>query len=197
MAIYQLFIQHILYSLNEKGKAAVVVPTGFCTEKSAIALAIREKIVESNWLHAVVQMPPNIFATTGTNVSVIFIDKNKKTDTAILVDASKLGTKVKDGKNQKTLLSKEDEQLIIDTINQNKIIDDFSVIVNNQSIKEKNYSFGAGQYFETKIEYRELSPEEFQMILKETRKKLETYFSSSNELEKRIFELLNNIEYDK
>ena len=31
MAIYTLFLQHIIYSLNEQGKAAVVVPTGFIT----------------------------------------------------------------------------------------------------------------------------------------------------------------------
>ena len=90
MAIYQLFIQHIIYSLDAKGKAAVVVPTGFCTEKAAIGLGIRKQIVDNNWLHAVVQMPPNIFATTGTNVSVIFIDKGKANNTTILVDASKL-----------------------------------------------------------------------------------------------------------
>ncbi len=196
MAIYQLFIQHILYSLNEKGKAAVVVPTGFCTEKAAIALAIREKIVESNWLHAVVQMPPNIFATTGTNVSVIFIYKNKKTDTAILVDASKLGTKVKEGKNQKTLLSKEDEQLIIDTINQNKIIDDFSVIVNNRSIKEKNYSFGAGQYFETKIEYSELSPEEFNKKIEKSIETLRDLFQKGRELDTTIVSNLRKMIYE-
>ncbi len=44
MAIYQLFIQHIIYSLDTKGKAAVVVPTGFCTEKAAIGIGYTEKI---------------------------------------------------------------------------------------------------------------------------------------------------------
>ena len=48
-------------------------------------------------------MPSNIFATTGTNVSIIFIDKENKGD-VVLIDASNLGKKVKDGKNQKTLL---------------------------------------------------------------------------------------------
>jgi len=33
----------------------------------------------------------------------------------VLIDASGLGEKVKEGKNQKTLLSVEDEQLIIDS----------------------------------------------------------------------------------
>ncbi len=197
MAIYQLFIQHILYSLNDKGKAAIVVPTGFCTEKAAIALAIRKKIVDSNWLHAVLQMPPNIFATTGTNVSVIFIDKSKTRDTAILVDASKLGTKVKDGKNQKTLLSNEDEKRIIDTIKGYRQLDDFSVIVNNEQMKQKAYSFGAGQYFETKIEYVELSPEEFEERINEFKNKISFYFNNSRELEIQILKNFNKLDYKK
>ncbi len=197
MAVYQCFIQHILYSLNEKGKGAVVVPTGFCTEKSAIALKIRQMMVDNNWLRAVVQMPPNIFATTGTNVSVIFMDKGKMSNTAILVDASKLGTKVKDGKNQKTLLSFEDEEKIISTINGNEVVEDFSVVVENEKIKQKSYSFGAGQYFDTKIEYSELTPEEFEAKMKEYTSNLDRFFEESRLLEEQIKKNLGGLRYEK
>lgn len=196
MAIYQLFIQHIMYSLNDKGKAAVVVPTGFCTEKAAIGLKIRKILVDNNWLRAVVQMPPNIFATTGTNVSVIFIDKGKINNTVILVDASKLGAKVKDGKNQKTLLSIEDEEKIINTINNNELIEDFSIIVDTEKIQGKSYSFGAGQYFETKIEYSDLSPNEFAEIIEKHKINLLEYFKANKELEKSIIKNFENISYE-
>jgi len=158
MSIYLLFIQHIIYSLDNQGKAAIVVPTGFCSEKASIAYGIREKLIENNWLHAVVNMPPNIFATTGTNVSVVFIDKLKKDNKVILVEGSKLGKKVKDGKNQKTLLSNKDEEKIIETINNKVIEEDFSVVVMNDTIKSRGYSFSAGQYFEVKFEYVEHNP---------------------------------------
>ena len=196
MAIYQLFIQHIMYSLDSKGKAAVVVPTGFCTEKAAIGLGIRKKIVDSNWLHAVVQMPPNIFATTGTNVSVVFIDRTRKANEAILVDASNLGTKIKEGDNQKTFLSKEDEDLINKTINNKEVIEGFSVLVDNEKLKQKGYSFGAGQYFETKIEYSELSPEEFDEKIEATKSRLEKMFRESKSLENKLFKKLSSLEYD-
>ncbi|MCZ2394857.1 MAG: type I restriction-modification system subunit M [Chitinophagales bacterium] len=196
MAIYQLFIQHIMYSLDSKGKAAVVVPTGFCTEKAAIGLGIRKKIVDSNWLHAVVQMPPNIFATTGTNVSVVFIDRTRKSNEAILVDGSNLGTKIKEGDNQKTFLSKEDEDLIIKTINNKEVIEGFSVLVDNEKLKQKGYSFGAGQYFETKIEYCELSPEEFDERIEATKSRLKKMFKESKSLENKLFEKLSSLEYD-
>lgn len=62
MAIYLLFIQHVLYSLKEDGKAAIVVPTGFLTAKSGIEFAIREKMVKDHMLKGVISMPSNIFA---------------------------------------------------------------------------------------------------------------------------------------
>lgn len=197
MAVYQLFIQHIIYSLDDKkGKGAVVVPTGFCTEKAAIGLSIRKKLVDSNWLHAVVQMPPNIFANTGTNVSVMFIDKSKTNDTVILVDASKLGTKVKEGKNQKTLLSVNEENKIINTINNNEVLEGFSIILHNEKLKGKNYSFGAGQYFDTKIEYSELTLNEFDNKMQGHQSKLEKYFSDGKALEKQIIKTFLSISYE-
>ena len=60
MAIYLLFIQHIMHSLTAKGKAAIVVPTGFITAQSGIDKKIRQKLVESKMLAGVVSMPSNI-----------------------------------------------------------------------------------------------------------------------------------------
>ncbi|MFN8314750.1 MAG: class I SAM-dependent DNA methyltransferase [Cyclobacteriaceae bacterium] len=196
MAIYQVFLQHILNSLDNKGKAAVVVPTGFNTDKNGISPAIRKKIVDSNWLHAVVQMPPHIFANTGTNVSVIFIDKSRKTNKTILVDASKLGTKVKEGKNQKTLLSSDDENKIIDSINDAQGIEDFSIILDSDKIKSKKYSFAAGQYFETKIEYSQLSQEEFEEVLATSKESLEFMFEESQKLERKILNNFKLLSYE-
>ena len=127
MAIYLLFIQHIIYSLKAGGKAAVVVPTGFITAQSGIDKKIREKLVEEKMLAGVVSMPSNIFATTGTNVSILFIDKNNKGD-VVLIDASGLGETVKEGKNQKTVLSEAEEDQIIATFNGKQTVDDFSVV---------------------------------------------------------------------
>jgi type I restriction enzyme M protein len=92
MAIYLLFLQHIIHSLKPGGKAAVVVPTGFITAQSGIDKKIREKLVNEKMLAGVVSMPSNIFATTGTNVSILFIDSSNKED-VVLIDASNLGIK--------------------------------------------------------------------------------------------------------
>ena len=172
MPIYLLFIQHIMYNLASNGRAAVVVPTGFITAQSGIEKRIREKLIEKHWLRGAISMPPNIFANTGTNVSVIFIDKLNTDKKVVLIDASKLGNKVKDGKNQRTVLKPEEEQQIVDTFSQYKAIDDFSVVVSYDEIKDKNYSFAAGQYFEIKIPHVDITEEEFKKRLSEYERSL-------------------------
>lgn len=161
MAIYLMFLQHIIDSMKPDAKAAIVVPTGFLTAKSKIESKIRQNMVDSGMLRGVISMPSNIFANTGTNVSIIFLDRSKQYDNALLMDASKLGAKEKIGKNQRTVLSSEEIKRIISTFNASEEQDDFSVIADYDAIKEKRYSFSAGQYFEVKIEYVDLTPEQF------------------------------------
>lgn len=161
MAIYLVFIQHIIFSLSSKGKAAIVVPTGFLTAQSGIERAIREKLVEEKMLRGVISMPSNIFATTGTNVSILFLDKANTKGEIVLMDASKLGKTVKEGKNQKTLLSTDEEQLIITTFNQRQVIDDFSVVVGYEQIRDKDCFIAANQYFETKNNFSKITQMKF------------------------------------
>ena len=127
MAIYLMFLQHIIHSLKDDGKAAVVVPTGFITAQSGIDKRIRKKLTDEKMLAGVITMPSNIFANTGTNVSILFIDKTSKED-VVLIDASNLGEKVKEGKNQKTVLTGAEENKIISTFNDKEALDDFSVV---------------------------------------------------------------------
>lgn len=195
MAIYLLFLQHIMHSLSQKGKAAIVVPTGFITAQSGIDKKIRERMVESKMLAGVVSMPSNIFATTGTNVSIVFLDKTNKNE-VVLIDASNLGETVKEGKNQKTVLTPAEEQQIIDTFNQKKAVDDFSVVVSYDEIKQKNYSLSAGQYFEVKIEYVDITAEEFAAKMKGFEDKLSQLFAEGRELETEIQKNLKVLGYE-
>lgn len=195
MSIYLLFLQHIISSLKPNGKAAVVVPTGFITAQSGIDRKIRERLIEKKMLAGVVSMPSNIFAATGTNVSIVFIDKNNKED-VVLIDASNLGETVKEGKNQKTVLTIKEEKQIIDTFNQKKAVDDFSVVVTYDEIKEKNYSLSAGQYFEVKIEYVDITHEEFTAKMNGFEKRLSGLFDEGRLLEKEIQGNLKGLKYE-
>ena len=198
MAIYLMFLQHIIYSLGEKAKAAVVVPTGFLTAGSGIQKKIREHLISERMLKGVISMPSNIFATTGTNVSIIFIDKENKDGDIVLMDASKLGTKEKvDGKNQRTVLSIEEINKIISTFNIGKNEDDFCITVSYADIEAKKFSFSAGQYFEIKIEYMELTMNEFAEKMLGFATRLDEMFVESHRLEDGIKTQLGRVKYEK
>ena len=168
--------------------------TGFLTAQSGIDKAIRQHLVDKQMLAGVVSMPSNIFATTGTNVSILFIDDANKAD-VVLIDASNLGTKVKDGKNQKTLLSEAEENHIIDTFNCKRAVQDLSVLVSYHEIAAKNYSLSAGQYFEVRIEYSELTPAQFAAKMQGFTDNLDTLFATSAGLEQDIKMQLAGLRY--
>ncbi|TSJ44882.1 HsdM family class I SAM-dependent methyltransferase [Fluviicola chungangensis] len=196
MAIYLLFIQHIMHSLSDTGKAAIVVPTGFITAQSGIEKKIRERLIDKGWLRGVVSMPSNIFASTGTNVSVLFLDKQADSEHILLMDASKLGQTVKEDKNQRTVLTAEEEKHIIATFNNKEAIEDLSVVVSKEQVKEKNYSFSAGQYFEVKIEYVDITPEEFQAKMSGFESRLGELFAEGNRLDQEIQKQLKGLKYE-
>ena len=196
MAIYLLFIQHIIKSMNSRGKAAVVVPTGFLTAATGIPLKIRQHIVGEKILRGVISMPANIFANTGTNVSVVFLDRNGS-DKVLLVDASNLGTKIKIDKNQRTQLSDAEINRIIETFNSRQEAENFSVLVDFAEIAQKKFSFSAGQFFKVKIEHVELSREDFQENLRGFKTNLENFFAEGHDLEKEILNQLEALAYGK
>jgi type I restriction enzyme M protein len=198
MEIYLCFFQHLLYSLKEDGKAAIVVPTGFITAKSGIAFKIRKHLVdgEKSILRGVVSMPSNIFANTGTNVSVVFIDKSG-VDKPVLIDASKLGETIKENGNQKTKLRTEEIQQIVNTFRNKEVVEDFSVTPTFDEIKEKGYSFSAGQYFDIKIDYVDITEDEFNRRMDNFKTTLRQQFSESHRLEEEILKQLDCIGFNE
>lgn len=197
MEIYLMFLQHIVASMKPDGHVAVVVPTGFLTAKGKIPLAIRKRMVDDGMLRGVVSMPSNIFANTGTNVSIVFLDASTEHDHALLMDASKLGEKKKvDGKNQRTFLSDDEIERIVSVFNADEEQDDFSVRASYDDIREKKYSFSAGQYFEVKIDYVDLTPEEFDAKLAEHMRHLQDMFAQGEELQQSIMVQLQKLRFD-
>ena len=174
----------------------IVVPTGFITAKSGVEKKILQHIVDEHIVYGCISMPSNVFANTGTNVSVLFFDNSRKTDKVVLIDASKLGEEYKDGNNQKRRLRDFEIDKIVDTFLNKEAVDDFSVAVTYDEIKEKKYSLAAGQYFDVKIEYVELSQDEFNARMSAYAEKLQEYFAEGDKLKTEIMEQLKKVKYE-
>ena len=196
MAIYTLFIQHVLNSLKENGKGAIVVPTGFITSKTGVENSILKHIVDKHIVYGCISMPSNVFANTGTNVSVLFFDNSRKTEKVVLIDASKLGEEYKDGNNQKRRLRDFEIDKIVDTFLGKEVVEDFSVSVTYDEIIEKKYSLSTGQYFDVKIEYAELTQDEFNARMTAYADKLQEYFTEGDKLKTEIMEQLKRVKYE-
>ena len=195
MAIYTCFIQHVLNSLKPEGKGAIVLPTGFLTAKSGVEGTILKRIINTRTVYGVISMPSNVFANTGTNVSVVFFDNIKTANQVILIDASKLGEEYQEGNNKKVRLRTEEIDLIVDTFTHQRTVDDFSVAVKYQqqedgkyALEGGKYSLSAGQYFEVKIEYVDITPEGFTEKMNAYKESLSEKFQRGHELEMSILE---------
>ena len=197
MAIYTCFIQHVLNSLKSTGKGAIVIPTGFITSKSGVEKKILERIVEEKWIYGCVSMPSNVFATTGTNVSVLFFDKSGQNDKVILIDASKLGEEYKEGNNQKRRLRDFEVEQIVKTFQNRQTVEDFSVAVTYDEIKEKGYSLSAGQYFDIKIDYVDITADEFNQRMSDYKSKLTEMFKESHRLEEEMMKQLDSLNFNE
>lgn len=196
MAIYACFIQHVVNSLKKDGKGAIVVPTGFLTKKSSVEGTVLKKLVDDHIVYGAIIMPSNVFANTGTNVSVLFFDNSRTAEKVVLIDASKLGEEYKDGNNQKRRLRPEEIEKIIITFRNKEAIEDFSVAVTYDEIIAKKYSLAAGQYFDIKIEYVELTEEEFDDKMAEFKSELQSFFDEGNALQVEIMKQLGKVKYE-
>lgn len=191
MAIYTCFIQHVINSLKKSGKGAIVIPTGFITAKSGIETNILKKIVDDKIVYGCISMPSNVFANTGTNVSVLFFDKSST------ADASKLGEEYKDANGlKKVRLNPTEIERIVSTFQNKTAVDDFSVSVTYDEIKEKGYSLSAGQYFDIKIEYVDITEEEFNARMAQYKQTLTEQFTESHRLEEEILKQLDSLKFN-
>lgn len=208
MAIYTCFIQHVVNSLKKNGKGAIVVPTGFITSKNGVEKKVLQTLVEKHIVYGCISMPSNVFATTGTNVSVLFFDNSRrienpvvdderhKQEKVILIDASKLGEEYKDGNNQRRRLLDDEIDLIVKTFANMEVVDEFSVAVTYEEIIEKKYALAAGQYFDVKIEYVDMTQEEFNAKMADYQTELIKLFDEGDKLQKEIIEQLKKVKYE-
>ena len=139
------FITHMIETLNEHGRAGVVLPHGVLFRGSSEG-KIRKQLIEENVLRAVIGLPANLFFGTGIPASILIFDKNKGDNTDVLfIDAS---SEFESGKNQNQL-SEEHIQKIYDTYKNWKVIEKYSHVASLEEMKENEYNLNIPRYVDT------------------------------------------------
>ncbi|MCR4799566.1 MAG: SAM-dependent methyltransferase, partial [Bacteroidales bacterium] len=193
MAVYTCFIQHVVNSLNHNGKGAIVVPAGFLDAKNGVERKVLKRLVDDHIVYGAIKIPANVFANTPTSVAILFFDNTRTTNEVVLIDASKLGEEYKDGNIKKCRLLDDEIDRIIHVFNYKEAIDKFSVVVPIDDIKNKNYTLNAGKYFDMKVEYIEITQEEFTDQMVKFKTELQLLFDENNALQTDIFKQLEKV----
>ncbi len=140
------FVQHMLYSLAEEGRMAVILPHGVLF-RGASESRIRKQIIEMNLLDAVIGLPEALFFGTGIPACVMVFKKNRTKKEVLFIDASGEGNYEKDKKQNK--LREQDIQKIVKTYENYETIDKYSYVSNVDEIKENDYNLNIPRYVDT------------------------------------------------
>jgi len=138
-----MFVQHMIASLNSKGRMAVIMPHGVLF-RGGVEREIRRTIVsELKILEAVIGLPPNLFYGTGIHACLLVINKQKPDDGKILlINADR---EYKEGKNQNSLRSEDIEK--ISYIFRNKLeLPKYSRLVEIKEIEEEEFNLNIRRY---------------------------------------------------
>jgi type I restriction enzyme M protein len=162
------FITHMIETLNEHGKAGVVLPHGVLFRGSSEG-KIREQLIKENLLKAVIGLPANLFFGTGIPACILVFDKNKGENTDVLfIDAS---NEFANGKNQ-TNLRPEDIEKIYNTYHNWETIDKYSYVATREQIKENDYNLNIPRYVDTFEEEEPIDIEATQQKIVSLKKEL-------------------------
>lgn len=144
------FLLHGLYHLGQQGTMAIVLPHGVLFRGDAEG-AIRRRLIEKNYIDAVIGLPGKLFTNTDIPVCIVVLKKNRQLGNGILIiDASQYYIKVKKGKKGKiqNILQEKDIARIIETYTGCIEIKNYSHLATLEEIKKNDYNLNIPRYVE-------------------------------------------------
>ncbi|WP_100994464.1 type I restriction-modification system subunit M [Helicobacter pylori] len=143
------FLLHIIKSLKDTGKGAVILPHGVLFRGNAEGV-IRKNLLLKGYIKGVIGLAPNLFYGTSIPACVIVLDKEnaRARKGVFMIDASK--DFKKDG--NKNRLREQDVQKMIDTFNALKEIPYYSKMVSLEEISANDYNLNIARYISAKQE---------------------------------------------
>ena len=159
------WVQHMISSLNAKGRMTVVLPHGVLFRKAS-EQKIRQALLEMDLLEAVIGLGPNIFYGTQLAACILVFKKQKdqaRKNKILFVDASE---EIRVGRAQ-NFLEKENVQQIYNWYLSFADVENYVKVVDMSEILENEYNLNIPLYIEKTIEDNLPSVEEAMLELKE------------------------------
>jgi type I restriction enzyme M protein len=146
------FVQHMLATLNAKGKLGVVMPHGVLFRGSGDG-RIRKGLVDEDLFEAIIGLPENLFYGTGIPAVILILSRSKpkkRRNKIIFIHAAE-GF---DARANQNILRPEDVERIVRAFKAYKDEDRYSRVVPIEEVKENDYNLNISRYVDT------LEPEE-------------------------------------
>ena len=141
------WIQHIVASMNvEMGRAAVIMPQGVLFNGGKEG-KIREALIKSQKLEAVINLPSGVFYSTGVSACILFLNNKKPAERdgkVIMIDA---GTIVHARRAQK-YMDDDDVEAVYNLFFKYEDLIDFAKVVTEEQIAEKGFTLAVNTYIE-------------------------------------------------
>ena len=163
------FVQHMIATLNQKGKLGVVVPHGVLFRGAAEG-TIRENMINEDLIEAVIGLPTNLFYGTGIPAAIIVINKNKPAERKNKILFISASDEYQEGKNQNHLRD-QDIQKIVKTYHDYKPLDKYCRVIEAAEIKENDFNLNISRYIDNTAEEEQIDVKEAVKELHEIEKK--------------------------
>jgi type I restriction enzyme M protein len=183
------FISHMIETLNEHGKAGVVVPHGVLFRGSSEG-KIRQKTIEENLLEAVIGLPANLFFGTGIPAAIMVFNKAKASEHVLFIDASQ---QFESAKNQNKLRNSDIEHIVSTyrefakgKMKPGIAEEKYSYVATFKEIEENDFNLNIPRYVDTFEEEAEVNIAAVQMEIEKLEDELKTVKGEINKYLKEL-----------
>ncbi len=148
------FVQHMVATLNSKGKLGVVVPHGVLF-RGASEGKIRQAMIEEDLVEAVIGLPSALFYGTGIPAAILIINKNKPAERKGKIFFVHAAEEYESLKRQNKLRDQDIEK-ISNALKDYKEIEKYCRAVDVSEIAENDYNLNISRYIDTTPEEEEI-----------------------------------------
>ena len=189
------FLLHGLYHLKSNGTMAIVLPHGVLFRGAAEG-KIREKLLRSGNIYAVIGLPANLFYNTSIPTCIVVLKKHREGRDVLFIDASQ---KFEKGKKQNAMTDEHIDS-VIDLYNKRETVDKESFLASFEDLEKNDFNLNIPRYVDNFEKEEEIDlnalladmkqtdeelgqvQDEFLSLLKDLTSSDETMMSSINSL---------------
>lgn len=157
------FLLHGLYHLKSSGTMAIVLPHGVLFRGAAEG-KIREKLLRSGNIYAVIGLPANLFYNTSIPTCIVVLKKHREGRNVLFIDASK---KFEKGKKQNAMTDEHIDS-VLELYNNRETVDKESYLASFEDIEENGFNLNIPRYVDTFEKEEEIDLDELLVKISST-----------------------------